>query len=517
MILFLPIVFVLPFILEAKTASGFGGRKHRRHPLFYLLVPLTSLWVFISLAALLGHPIIACIAWVFSYVGLTVVSNVKNKVLGEPLDSPDLETARHLFIYPEFYIDYVGAWRVFSVFGSLGLLIIVSIIFETPILAGATPLPGFLNWILGAAAYVALMIVIAKLIATIFTDARARRLGLSYDVATDTARFGLFPQMLLYALLLLDKSSLKGLETRKPVLSHTGTRPDLLAFQAESFFDIDRLYQKLEGHGNHNWPALVTIRNAGADVGTLDVPAWGASTMQSEFAFQSGIANERLGVDRINPYQRVAYKDVHTIAKRLREVGYRTVCIHPAKKEFFRRATVIPKLGFDSFIGLEAFEDAARYGPYVSDQALGDKIEEVISDHKATSDAPLFLFAITIESHGPWDEGRLAEWNDEAALEAADPTKHRGFALFRQHMDNAMALFSRLGPNASLTDRPRAMALYGDHQPAFQPLFEQVGFDGTGTDYILWHSDGGLKSHEHLKVEELGDALLKAAGFETKP
>ncbi len=514
MLQFLPIVLVLPFVLEALTATGFGKREHKRHPLFYVLVPLTSVWVFVSLAALLGHPIIACVAWFFTYVGLTVVSNVKNKVLGEPLDSPDLETARHLFIYPEFYIDYVGAWRVFSVFGSLGLSIIASVIFETPILHDATPLPGFLNWILGALAYVALIIFIAKLIAAVFTDVRARQLGLTYDVAADTARFGLFPQMLLYALLLLDKSSLKGLEARSPALNHKGTMPDLLAFQAESFFDIDRLYQKLDGHADHRWQALEAIRNAGAGVGTLGVPAWGASTMQSEFAFQSGIANEKLGVDRINPYQRAAYKDVHTIAKRLRDLGYCTVCIHPAKKEFFRRATVIPKLGFDSFIGLEAFEDAARRGPYVSDQALGDKIEEVIRDHKATSDAPLFLFAITIESHGPWDTGRLAAWADEAALEAADPTKHRGFALFRDHMDNALALFSRLGPDAEAADRPRAMALYGDHQPAFQPLFQQVGFDGTDTDYILWHSDSGVKTHNHLKVENLGDALLEVAGFE---
>jgi len=516
MLQFLPIVLLLPFVLEAVTASGFGQRKPSRHPLYYLLVPLTSLLVFVTLAVLLGHPIISCVAWVFTYVGLTVVSNVKNKVLGEPLDSPDLETARHLFIYPEFYIDYVGAWRVFTVFGSLGLSIVASLLFETPILAVATPLPGFLNWLLGAALFILVAAMTAKLIAAVFTDARARALGLTYDVAEDTARFGLFPQMLLYALLLLDRSSLQGLESRKSPLSHPGPMPDLFAFQAESFFDIDRLYRRLEGHTDHIWAPLQSLREVGADVGTLDVPAWGASTMQSEFAFQSGIANNALGVDRINPYQRAAYKDIHTVAKRLRETGYRTVCIHPAKKEFFRRATVIPKLGFDTFIGLEAFEDAVRFGPYVSDRVLGDKIEEVIREHKATSDAPLFLFAITIESHGPWDEGRLANWIDEAEAEAADPTGHRGFALFRQHMDNAVALFRRIGPDAPVADRPRAVALYGDHQPAFQPLFEKVGFDGQGTDYILWRSTGTTGAHGHLGVEDLADAMLRTAGFETQ-
>jgi hypothetical protein len=516
MLLIVPTLLLLPFALEAATRVGFRRPAVRRHALFYLAVPLTSALVFITLALLLGHPIIAFLGWLMIYLGLTAVSNVKNRVLGEPLDSPDLETARHLFIYPEFYIDYVGAGRVAAVFGGFGLAVALSFWLETPVMAHQSLLPVWAAWPLALLLWVMFMTGLAITLARLLPDARARRLGLTYDVCTDVVRFGLFPLMVLYAVLLLDRSSLKGLDATRPALTHDGPLPDLIAIQAESYLDVDRLYRRIDGFGDHRWQALDSLRARGAATGELDVPAWGASTMQSEFAFQSGIANDALGVDRINPYQRAAYCDIQTTAKRLKAMGYRTICLHPAKKEFFRRATVIPRLGFDQFIGLEAFDGAARFGPYVSDRALGDKIESVIREHKATSDTPLFIFTITIESHGPWEPGRLAHWMDEAAATAADPTGDTGFALFRRHMDNALALFDRLGPSAKVADRPRALALYGDHQPAFQPLFSRFGFEERSVDYILWRSTGTATAPSRLRVEDLAGQLLNIAGFREK-
>ncbi|WP_417451246.1 LTA synthase family protein [Kordiimonas sp.] len=513
-------LLILPFFLEATIKIGFSRPDEKRHVAFYLLTPVTSLLVYLTLAALLGHPGITFIGWLFVYAGLAAVSNVKNRVLGEPICAPDLETARHLFIYPEFYVDYVGAKRVVAIFGSFALAVILACTLETSFVSHQSLLPAPAAWALGLLGWMIALYLLARISSRVLTHARARSLGLTFDINTDTARFGYFPLMLLYGLLLMDRSEPAAPDTSHPPLSHKGKPggpPDIIAFQAESYFDIDRLYRRIPGYEDHTWPALDGLRKNGVSADLLHVPAWGASTMQSEFAFLSGIANENMGVDRINPYQRAAHTGIETIATRLKSLGYRTVCVHPAKKEFFRRSSVIPKMGFDDFIGVEAFSGASRFGPYISDEALGDLIERTIADHKKTSDQPLFVFSITIESHGPWDEGRLAPWLDEGVLAATDPTGDRSFAIYRQHMDNVLALFSRLGPEAApdALKRPRTMALYGDHQPAFHDLFDRHGFTDSKVDYLLWHSGCQPEEHGALRVENLADKLLEVAGFHT--
>ncbi|WP_417464606.1 LTA synthase family protein [Kordiimonas sp.] len=506
---------VIPFLLERFIVIGFTMPQEKRHALYYLGTPITSLLVYISFAALLGHPMIAFAGWVLVYGGFTIVSNLKNGVLGEPLVAHDLETARHLFIYPEFYVDYVGSTRLLTVVGSFVGAILLSYVFEPSFASMQTALPAWAAWALGLIIWVLAIAIAGKMLGSFLHPARARRIGFTFDINTDVARFGHFPLMLFYASMLMNKERSPALSVKHKPLAHPGTKPDIIAMQAESYFDIDRLYHLIPGHADHSWQPLNALRAAGAATGALAVPAWGASTMQSEFAFLSGTDNAALGIDRINPYQRAAYTGVETLATRLRAAGYHTICVHPAKKEFFRRSTVIPKMGFEEFIGIEAFEGAARFGPYVSDKALGDEMEAIITRHKETSDKPLFLFAITIESHGPWDAGRLENWLDEKALEEADPSRDRAFALFRKHMDNVLNLFTRLGPNARIrkSDRPRVLALYGDHQPACHELFAKHGFEDRAVDYILWSSLGDTHKPGTLAVHELGSATLMEAGF----
>ena len=48
-----------------------------------------------------------------------------------------------------------------------------------------------------------------------------------------------------------------------------------------------------------------------------------------------------------------------TIASYLRDLGYRTICVHPYPSTFYGRDRVFPVLGFDEFVDLESFGDGA--------------------------------------------------------------------------------------------------------------------------------------------------------------
>ena len=103
--------------------------------------------------------------------------------------------------------------------------------------------------------------------------------------------------------------------------------------------------------------------------GRLDVPGWGANTMRAEFAVLTGIPERDLGYDRFNPYHAFARAPIASLVWRLRGEGYRTICLHPFDRGFFRRDLAMPALGFETFLGRESL-GGSRRPPYCSDPEL---------------------------------------------------------------------------------------------------------------------------------------------------
>ncbi|MEQ1518185.1 MAG: sulfatase-like hydrolase/transferase, partial [Usitatibacteraceae bacterium] len=190
-------------------------------------------------------------------------------------------------------------------------------------------------------------------------------------------------------------------------------QPHIVAVQCESFFDARRVYAGIN-------PAVFTqfdaLGSAAAWSGRLNVPAWGANTVRTEFSFLSGIAPAALGVHQFNPYRKLARSGVPTIASVLKQRGYRTICVHPFAATFYDRDVVFPKLGFDDFIDISVFADADKSGPYVGDAAVANKVRSLLD----AAAEPLFIFVITMENHGPLHEEKVAE-GDIGRLYATPP------------------------------------------------------------------------------------------------
>ncbi|MEX0298461.1 MAG: sulfatase-like hydrolase/transferase, partial [Kordiimonas sp.] len=151
---------------------------------------------------------------------------------------------------------------------------------------------------------------------------------------------------------------------------------------------------------------------------------------------------------------------------------------------------------------------------YISDAALGEKLDELIEQHHRDSDKPLFIFAITIESHGPWAPGRLARHLDEKNLVKSNPVGDHEFALYQRHMENLLKLCKRLTVDNKQTIRPRTVAMYGDHMPALGPLFDKYGFDEPRVDYLVWNSETKPTPPNNMCIENFGKYVLQEAGVE---
>jgi phosphoglycerol transferase MdoB-like AlkP superfamily enzyme len=335
------------------------------------------------------------------------------------------------------------------------------------------------------------------------------------DPSADLAAIGLFPSLWLYwqaerAPLPMppERPWLEQIPALAPRLDHAKL-PDLVVVQSESFFDARRLYPGVRSDLFSHFDALSAQALAH---GQLKVPAWGANTMRTEFAVLTGIPDATLGVHRFNPYHRFAESGPLALPQQLRRLGYHTVCIHPHPAGFFGRDQVFPRIGFDAFIDIAAFAEALRIGPYVADAAVTAKISEVLGSARV----PTFIFAITMENHGPL---HLEQFNprDIARLyQTPPPPGWEDLTVYLRHLANANQMLRDLAGLLNSRPRPGLLCWFGDHVPSLPKVYGDLAFTDASTDYLIWSGarDGppAVDIDAHQLPEVLLTALVKTAG-----
>jgi phosphoglycerol transferase MdoB-like AlkP superfamily enzyme len=249
--------------------------------------------------------------------------------------------------------------------------------------------------------------------------------------------------------------------------------------QSESFFDARRL-----GAVPKDLLPNYDARSAEGEAGRLGVPVRGAYTMRTEFAFLSGIAPRALGVHRFNPYRRFARGGrVATLASALKARGYRTLCIHPYPASFFDRDRIFPGLGFDEFLDVKHFEPATKEGPFIADAEVTKAILQALGPRT-------FIFAITMENHGPFH------------LEGGDELE-----VYLRLLRNADRMIGEICGAM----KEGVFCLYGDHAPGLPRVFEARGYDDSRTDYLIWSRADRTPRRADREAHELGVRLLERA------
>ena len=264
-----------------------------------------------------------------------------------------------------------------------------------------------------------------------------------------------------------------------------GQLPDCFLIQEESFCDPRRFLPGLSPDLLANYDRLCA-QGAAFD---LAVHAYGAYTMRTEYEVLTSIAPEDLGSCVFHPYWTVASQPSWSCVRFFKSLGYRTVCVHPFARDFFYRRQAIPNLGFDEFIALDNFPNPRTFGPYVSDRSVA---ECLLALQRATFQ-PLFCFAITMENHGPWGEGRL----DPALLSGILPKADSDIARYLVHIRNADAMFGFLAAELEKSGKHALLGVYGDHLPGLPTLIPDGAQD---TPSFLWSTKGFAVSEKKARL-----------------
>jgi len=468
------------------------------------------------------RPMVSAVVSMTTFLIIVMLNNAKYRALREPLVFTDFALLTEVIRHPRLYIGYIGPWRLAAIMVATAALLVLGTIAEPPLINRREP-----NDWMPSVVYLA---TVAGLIYAI-TRGPLRgtfinllnRFGPTLRVADDVADLSLLVCLICYfylsnapppaperrKLAVGRRAILEGQQNGRvrkrpppPDACIPDSPPDIVVVQSESFFDARRLGEAID-------PGVLThferLKSEARYFGRLEVPAWGANTMRTEYAFLSGMPNAALGYRRFNPYLTLQNAPSWSFIHMLRLMGYVCVCIHPFDPAFFNRDKVFPNLGFYRFIGIDEFDGAERSGPYVSDIALTRKIEEVLD----SSVSPTFVFVITMENHGRWDPDRFG---DEPGLRAADPPLG-SLALdhYLRHLRNADQSMADIARYLGGRDRPGVMCVYGDHLPSLPNAFRAAGFHDTETDYLVWSTTPAPAVEIDIAAEMLGRMVLDVA------
>lgn len=283
----------------------------------------------------------------------------------------------------------------------------------------------------------------------------------------------------------------------------------IVLIQSESFFDVRRIWPSLNAGFLSEFDRCC---QSSRQCGMLAVPCWGANTVRTEFSVLTGLADSATGLDRFNPYHRFARAPLASLPQKLRQRGYKTVCLHPFDRRFYGRDAIMPLLGFDTFIGEEAFVGSKRENGFVADAEVGDRIAQILRDEVQK----IFMFVITMENHGPWmvatGEGSAPKL---LRTEECDPTEHAAIELYLRSVRNADRMLGRVRSDLEKNGRSSLLGFYGDHLPSFPRTLGRHCAPSPDTDYVLWSSGGGNGMKKDLRAENLGDAVLLASNAPT--
>lgn len=484
--------FVVAFVLGTGWLDGGIGVAPMRvfeQPQFLLLNALPGLLLAGLLLALTRRAVLS-FGLAFLAEGLIYAVNaLKVANLSTPLIPADFQMLGQL---DKGGMHVLGAYLPHSPWPYLALLAGVAVVwalhrYEPPTLAARPRKPRLVG-----AGVMALLLATMLLGVPLWSSLyNGRRLWLEPWSATSTAAHsGLVSSLMLYHLQyghgrhkpdtkaarqLIEEALAAQRNQPAPVAAEGGVLPDIVVVQSESFFD-PRILKGMEH--SHFTPNLDSLAQRGTS-GALHVPTFGGGTIRTEFEVLTGLSL-RYFPDLQFPYLQLNAKVVPSLVRLLRARGYETVAIHGNDPSFWNRTSAFKAIGFDRFVSQSSFPaDAPDDGKYMADSAMTDEIVAQLKD----KGPPQFLFAISIEAHGPYDTipADVAARDAIPVPEGITGEDKIELQNYLYHIGHADTELGRLAAVLAHRDRPTVLLFYGDHLPALTNTFNKLGFvDGKG-------------------------------------
>ncbi|WP_409558837.1 LTA synthase family protein [Agrobacterium sp.] len=297
-------------------------------------------------------------------------------------------------------------------------------------------------------------------------------------------------------------------------------RPDVIVIMSESLWDPRRL-----SNVSLTPDPMPTLR--ATQSGNVFSPEFGGMTANVEFEALTGFSNAFLPYGSI-PYQQYIRGPVPSLATFFRAEGYSAIAMHPFQEWFWNRKEVYKSFGFEEFRSEENMPAMEKRGIFASDESLFEQIMGAAD----SAENPLFLFAVTLQGHGPYEANRYA--NNTIRVDGKgnlSPAAEEALSTYAQGVNEADKSMSRLIDWAKKRNRETIIVTFGDHLPPLGRAFVESGYmpgmvatrrapldvmkKEHETPLVVWSSKTGTRKNiGSISPALLPYHILKTAGMD---
>ena len=296
----------------------------------------------------------------------------------------------------------------------------------------------------------------------------------------------------------------------RPASVSGGKRPHVIAIMIEAFSDLAALG---DFQTDADYMPFTRELMKQSVSGTALVSTYGGGTARSEWEFLTGNSMAFLP-GSATAYRQYVGSDENSLARVFKNAGYHTTGMHPFLPNGWGRSKVYPALGFDDayFLGDLEWDETVR--SYVSDRAFVHQVIRLYEQRKPGE--PLFLFGVTMQNHGGYDNPNYPATVHLQGLDDSYPSVEQYLSLIRETDDAIRELIEYF----SAADEPVQIVLFGDHQPHSPKAFRRA----VGTreslqrflvPFVMWDNYEHRSEDVPLtSLNFLGARLLDLTGVE---
>lgn len=257
--------------------------------------------------------------------------------------------------------------------------------------------------------------------------------------------------------------------------------------------------------------------------GSLYVPVFGAGTAETEYEVLTGNTKQFLP-EGSTAYALYCKEPELGLASYYKQMGYRTVALHPYFARNWNRDQVYVRMGFDEFIAMENWEDELHYLRWCpSDKTAYDKLIRLIESKK--DGEKLFMFLVTMQNHGGYGESSALGYEPSVSLDYDEDYPQA--ELYLSLINESDIAFRDLLNYYEGVDEPTMIVMFGDHLPSVEDAFYERLF-GCGlseltaqqklmryqTPFVIWtnypqESASGLC----MSANYLGSVIMERSGM----
>lgn len=274
--------------------------------------------------------------------------------------------------------------------------------------------------------------------------------------------------------------------------------PNIVVVQLESFFDPTEVeWLRFSEDPIPNLRKLFDEYSSGY----FKVPSVGAGTANTEFEVLTGMSMRFFGPGEY-PYKTYAkFNQMESAATALKALGYGAEALHNNGGNFYSRAQVFNKMGFDHYTSKE-FMNILQTTPkgWATDDILVPNIMESMD----TTEGQDFVFTISVEGHGEYPTEKVLE-DPEIIVSGVEDEGERNAWEYYVNLVHEMDKFAgELIEAIEARNEPTVVVFYGDHLPTMNLEAKDLKSKYLyNTNYVIWDNIGLEKNDENIAAYQL--------------